>query len=86
MWKMRECGLCFVSVNNLKLFIKHLKFLKDRGHITPNTKTILIKKTVYNTLRDISILNVINNNYIMFPRCIKDKKVISSIRKLFQTD
>lgn len=71
-----------IITDNKKHFESHVNQLIKGGHIDNNTKTILIKETVYNNYRDHSSLNVINDKHIGFPKYIKDRQTIEAIRQL----
>ena len=71
-----------IIADNRKHFESHVSKLIKGGHIDNDTRTILIKETVYNNYRDHRLLNVINVKHIGFPKYIKDRQTIEAIKQL----
>lgn len=66
---------------HLNLFLQKIKCFERFGYINKETKVILIKKTVFNQLKN-CYNNVLNESPIQFPTYVKDKLVIQEIREL----
>jgi len=65
--------------------LKELNIMLNGGFITSDTKLILIKETVYNKLKKFLVsngFNVINRQYIGFPRYYRDRDVVKEIKYL----
>jgi len=70
-----------IIMQNIDNFEKAISELINSGNICNNTKTILIKETVYNCYKNHKSLNVINKDYISFPRYVKDINVIKCLKQ-----
>lgn len=74
-----------VIENNTTNLIERLKALEIRKIINEKTRIILIKKTVYDVLKDKLVkegFSVLNEKYIGFPRYPFDPLVVSAIESL----
>jgi hypothetical protein len=62
-------------------FFKKLECLKCLEFVDKTTKVILVKETVYNSYKN-KIKNILNKDYIEFPKYIKDRDFIHEVRNL----
>ena len=69
--------------NNKERFLKRIETLRTEGNYTDDTKTILIKQSVYNVYRDCEELNILNNEFIGFPYWCNNEIIAGKIRELF---
>jgi hypothetical protein len=67
---------------NIPALQLRIQLLTEQGKINEETKTILIKETVYNALHNVGFLNVINTETVHFPRYVRDVRTIEQIRAL----
>jgi len=69
--------------NNVPRFMGRINILRNEGKFTDNTKTILIKQSVYNVYKNCEELNILNNEFIGFPYWCNNEKVAQKINDLF---
>ena len=70
-----------IIIKEQQNFFKKFECLKNLGFVNESTKIILIKKTVYNSYKNI-IDNILNKDYIAFPKYIKDRNFVGDIQSL----
>lgn len=71
-----------VIFNNRSVFEQNLNVLSANGNLNKQTKSILIKETVFNQYGNHPLLNVANKKKIGFPSYIKDRRTIEAIRSV----
>lgn len=67
---------------NKKRFIERIDKLKAEGKYTDNTKTILIKQSVYNVYKNCEDLKILNEDFIAFPYWCNNENIAKKIRDL----
>lgn len=67
--------------DNIPRFIGRVNELAHEGSFAKNTKSILIKETVFNQIGQLEFLNVVNEKPIRFPNYVKDEVVVQELRK-----
>lgn len=72
-----------IEINKLR-FLDRVTELRNEGKFTTNTKTILIKQSVYNVHKDSTELQVLNNNFIGFPYWCNNENIAKQIKKLLE--
>jgi len=70
--------------NNVPRFMERINRLRTDGKFTDDTKTILIKQSVYNVYQNCEQLNILNKEFIGFPYWCNNEKVASKIRDLLK--
>jgi len=67
---------------NKERFTERIEKLRTDGRISGNTKTILVKQSVYNVYKNYELLNIQNNESIGFPYWCNNEKIAGKIRDL----